>query len=65
MKDAVLSHGGVEGVRVVVQMFLFSERPKRGKSSVSTSSTTLSVEMRVCLPEERIESVQAALSPGE
>ena len=56
MKDAILSHGGVKGGRC----FYSANARKKGKSSVSTSSTTLSVEMRVCLPEEPIGSVQAA-----
>ena len=66
MKYAILSHGGVEGVRVVVVdvNFYSANARKEENHRYLTSSTTLRVEMRVSLPEERIESVQATFSPG-
>ena len=57
MKDAILSHGGVEGVRVAVVEAAICETPEQRKIP---GIITLSFEMRVSLPDELMESVKEA-----
>ena len=54
MKKAILSRGGVEGVRVVVVDVAIQE---------TSSSITLSTEKVVCWPDERTESRHVPWSP--
>ena len=58
MKKAILSRGGVEGVRVVVVDVAIQETPEKRKITGINKLNNLSTGTKVCWPDERMKSVQ-------
>ena len=58
MNKAIFFRGGVEGVRVVVVDVATQETPEKRKITGTSKLNTLSTEIKVCWPDERMESVQ-------
>ena len=48
MKEAILSHGGVKGVRIVVVDVAFQETPEKRKITGINKLNNLSTETKVC-----------------
>ena len=58
MKKAILSRGGVEGVKVVVVDVAIQETSEKRKITGINKLNNLSTETKVCWPDERMKSVQ-------